>query len=142
MSRTIGNTLGASMGSREACVEVVHTYPITFTASNDTYYTVDFINASADRPVDLELSYQVVTAFNSSVSDFLYLTVEGAALIEGLDAAVAGYFPASNDVVKARITADSMVRIKVQSDGDAPTTGHAVFIVKEIVQNIVPVVQP
>src|SRR5688572_4718447 len=69
MSRTLGNTIGATKGLREGCAEIVHTYPFQYnTAGVLEGVLLDDITASTGSPVDLEVSVQVITAFNNGVS--------------------------------------------------------------------------
>jgi hypothetical protein len=139
-------TLGSTFGPRKGCAEIVHTYTFAWnTAGITDSVNVDIISASTDNPVELEFSVQVVTAFNGTgdaavieiglsadTADFLELSSD--------ESLTPGYYPASNAVAKFRVTAQTEIWItlgNIQLDTDA---GDAVLIVKEIVQNIEPVV--
>src|SRR5688572_27294465 len=131
MSRTIGNTLGASMGSREACAEIVHTYPFSFNTPGITVgIDVDQVVADANNPVQVEFSVQVITAFNDSVGNIIEIN-SGTYLTVG-DASVVGYYPASNAVEKFRLTGTAPITVLFAGSNSDATTGHAVLIVKEI----------
>lgn len=138
MSRTLGN----SFGPREASVEIVHTYPISFDTpgiGEGVGILVDVIHASTDNPVEIEVSVNVVTEFNGS-GDNLF-TVTGFLIIDQIASTIAaGYYPASNAVDKFRITSDTSVTVGYTDSASDATTGFAVVMIKEIVQNTLPVV--
>lgn len=141
------HTLGATSGPRKGCVEIVHTYGFSWDTAgvaNDGI-RVDIIAASTDNPVELEFSVQVVAAFNgtgdapiiqigtaSATDDFLDLSNDESLTI--------GYYPAANAVAKFRVTSQTAIWITTTNIQVDTNAGQAVLIVKEIVQNIEPVV--
>jgi hypothetical protein len=139
-------TLGSTFGPREGCVEIVHTYPFAWNTAgvSGDGVKVDIIAASTDNPVELEFSLQVITAFNGTGDATVIQIGTAAATSDFLDLSndeslTPGYYPAANAVAKFRITTNTgiWITISTQVDTDA---GDAVLIVKEIVQNIEPVV--
>ncbi len=104
---------------------------------------MDTIKASATKPVQIEVSCQVITAFNAVTTNVLTAGTDttanqwlGAAdITEGTP----GFYPASNAVAKFRLTADTDVYLKYTQTGTAATTGSAVFIIKEWSEDTAPI---
>ncbi len=148
MSRTIGNTLGASLGAREGCVEIVHTYPFSFNTPGiltvEEGIEIDQIQASTDQPVELELSIQILTGFDDSTANDVQVGTTGVGSellgISDPDTTIAGYYPAANAVAKARITSNTTIYLSYGPGAGDQTQGSGVLIVKEFFQNILPVV--
>jgi hypothetical protein len=134
------NLTGNVYGQRQASAEVVHTYVVPFNATGiSSGILLDTIRASADKPVHIEHSVSVVTAFNagttnvltfgtSSVADEWY---DASAITEGTP----GYYPSSNAVGKLRVTSDTKIYARFAQTGTAATTGLAILIVKEFQEN-------
>lgn len=133
---SVGNTYGVRQGS----LEIVHTYPVQYnTTGIASAVLVDTIKASVEYPVQVEVSAQVVTAFNAVTTNVLTVGTTTAAtqwLASGdIDETTLGYYPASNAVAKFRLTADTNIYVKYTQTGTAATTGSAIVIVKEFSEN-------
>lgn len=132
-----GNTYG---DLRQAGIVVAHTYPVNFnTTGVASAILVDTIRATTDKPVQVEVSAQVVTAFNAVTTNVLTAGTSATAT-EWLGAAditegTPGYYPASNAVNKFRLTADTPIYVKYTQTGTAATTGAAIILVKEFSEN-------
>lgn len=135
------NTTGNIQGTRQGSAVVTHSYPIAIsTVGISSGVKVDTIEASTFAPVHVEVSMQVVTAFNAVTTNVLTAGTNSTAtqwlgagdVTEGTP----GYYPASNAVFKARLTADTDIYVKYTQTGTAATTGAAVLIVREFTENI------
>lgn len=133
------NTIG-SFEKRQGSASVVHTYPVQFdTTGIASGVKVDTIKASATSPVQVEVSCQVITAFNAGTTNVLTAGTDSTAtqwlgagdITEGTP----GFYPAANAVAKFRLTSDTDIYIKYTQTGTAATTGSAVVIVKEWTEN-------
>lgn len=130
------NTLGA-FTKRQGSAAVVHTYPVQFdTAGIASAIKVDTISAAADSPVQIEVSAQVITAFNAVTTNVLTAGTDAASANQWLAAGditegTPGFYPANNVVKKFRLTANTDIYVKYTQTGTAATTGSAVIIVKE-----------
>lgn len=134
------NTTGNIQGTRQGSAVVTHSYPISFdTLGISSGVKVDTIEASAFAPVQVEVSLQVITAFNAVTTNVLTAGTNSTAtqwlgsgdVTEGTP----GYYPASNAVAKFRLTADTDIYVKYTQTGTAATTGAAVLIVREFTEN-------
>lgn len=134
-----GDTFGTRMGSGA----VTHTYPIAYNSSGiSAAVLVDTISAASDNPVQVEVSCQIVTTFNAGT-----LAAHNALTVGTNDTATqwlttvnttattAGYYPASNNVFKARLTTTTPIYVKYVQTSTAATTGQAVVIVREYQEN-------
>lgn len=121
--------------------KVAHTYQVNFGTNNiGAGVQVDTISASVDRPVQAEVSAQVVTAFNGSTNTLTVGTSSTATEWLGssdITEGTPGYYPASNAVKKFRLTADTPIWVKytqnsatgtLTSDNTAPSDGDTVTI--------------
>jgi hypothetical protein len=138
------NTIGAFL-TRQGSANVVHTYPVQFnTTGIASGIKVDTIRASAAKPVQIEVSAQVITAFNAVTTNVLTAGTDTTAT-QWLGAAditegTPGFYPASNAVKKFRLTADTDVYLKYTQTGTAATTGSAVIIIKEFSEDTASIV--
>lgn len=119
---------------------VAHTYDVNFNTAAGSGVLVDTISASTDRPVQVEVSAQVVTAFNGSTNVLTVGTSSTATEWLGssdITEGTPGYYPASNAVKKFRLTADTPIWVKytqnsatgtLTSDNTAPSDGDTVTI--------------
>lgn len=120
---------------------VAHTYQVNYnTPGIVNGIIVDTISASTDRPVQVEVSAQVVTAFNGSANTLTVGTSSTATEWLGsadITEGTPGYYPASNAVKKFRLTADTPIWVKytenfatgtLTSDNTAPSDGDTVTI--------------
>ena len=91
--------------------------------------------ASVTKPVLLEITAQVVTAFNAVTTNVLTL---GDSADSGIDnylaagditEATPGFYPAGG-VVRVRLEADSVITASYTQSGTAATTGKARFIIR------------
>lgn len=91
--------------------------------------------ASVAKPVLLEITAQVVTAFNAATTNVLTL---GDSADSGIDNYLAaaditegtpGFYPAGG-VVRVRLEADSTIMAKYAQTGTAATTGKVRFIIR------------
>lgn len=138
------NSTGQTYGTRQGGVGVHHSYPVQFnTPGIGSAILVDVIKADPNNPVQVEVSAQVITAFNAATTNVLTIGTTTAAN-EWLSASgnplVVGYSPASNAVAKFRLIADTNVYVKFTQSGGAATTGAAVIFVKEFDENAIPIV--
>lgn len=138
------NTLGA-FTKRQGSAAVVHTYPVQFdTAGIASAIKVDTISAAADSPVQIEVSAQVITAFNAGTTNVLTAGTDTTAnqwLAAGdITEGTPGFYPAANAVTKFRLTANTDVYVKYTQTGTAATTGSAVIIIKESSEDTVSIV--
>lgn len=121
--------------------KVAHTYQVNFNTTGVVNgILVDTISASTDRPVHVEVSAQVVTAFNGSANVLTAGTSSTATEWLGsadITEGTPGYYPASNAVKKFRLTADTPIWVKytqntatgtLTSDNTAPSDGDTVTI--------------
>lgn len=139
------NSIGA-FTIREGSASIVHSYPVAFnTTGIASGVKVDTIKASTYAPVQIEVSAQVITAFNAVSTNVLtvgYDTTANQWLASGdITEGTPGYYPANNAVTKFRLTADTDIYIKYTQTGTAATTGAAVIFVKEIQEDVSPIVQ-
>lgn len=134
------NITGNIAGQRQGCVPVSHSYPFQFNTSGiASAIKVDTIFASAANPVQIEVSCQVITAFNAASTNVVTAGTDTTAtqwlgsgdVTEGTP----GYYPASNAVFKGRLTANTDIYVKYTQSGTAATTGSAVLLVKEFSEN-------
>lgn len=139
------HSLGNTYGTRQGSFEIVHSYPVQFnTTGIASAILVDTIRASAEYPVQVEVSAQVVTAFNAASTNVLTAGTDTTAnqwlgsadITEGTP----GYYPASNAVNKFRLTADTNIYVKYTQTGTAANTGAAVIFVKEWQENAIAIV--
>lgn len=83
--------------------------------------------ASDDRPVLLEAFAEVLTAFNATTSNVLTLGTTSTAteLIDssGITEGTAGFYPASNNVVKARLVANTPIYVKYAGSAAVAASG-------------------
>lgn len=134
------NLTGNVYGERQASTEVVHTYVFNFNSTAiASGILVDTIRASADKPVQMEVSVQVVTAFNAGTNNFIEIgtTATGTDILAhaSITAGTPAYYPASNAVAKSRLTADTPIYVTYIQSSTAATTGKGVLIVKEFQEN-------
>ncbi len=134
------NLTGNVYGERQASVHVIHTYVVNFNSTGvSSAILLDTIRATTDKPVQIECSAQVVTAFNAVSTNVLTLgstTTATEYLASGdITEGTPGYYPASNAVTKFRLTSDTPLYVKYTQSGTAATTGQAVMIVKEFSEN-------
>lgn len=134
------NTIG-TFEKRQGSASIVHTYPVNFSTTGiASGVKVDTIKASASKPVQIEVSCQVVTAFNAVTTNVLTLGTDTTAtqwLAAGdITEGTPGFYPASNAVKKFRLTADTDIYAKYTQSGTAATTGAAVFMVKECSEDV------
>lgn len=120
-----GNTMSqARKGSGEVC----HTYDLNYnTTGAASGILLDTIDASATNPVQIEVSAQVVTAFNAATNNFIDIGTTGTggewvghASITG---GTPGYYPASNAVKKFRLTALTPFYASYTQTGSVAATG-------------------
>jgi hypothetical protein len=138
------NTIGA-FTLREGSASVVHTYPVQFnTTGIASGIKVDRILASAEKPVQIEVSAQVITAFNAVTTNVLTVGTDTTATqwlgAGNITEGTPGFYPASNAVAKFRLTAETDVYIKYTQSGTAATTGAAVIIIKETFEDTASIV--
>lgn len=103
-------TRGNVFSGRLAGFVCSHTWPVEFNTSGiGTGVLLDVINASTTNPVQIEVSCQIVTAFNAATSNVLTVgTSAGGTQWLGssdITEGTPGYYPASNAVTKFRLTA-------------------------------------
>ncbi len=135
------NLTGNVYGDRQASASVAHSYVVNFnTTGISSGVLVDTIRATADRPVQVSVSCQVVTAFNAVSTNVLTAGTSTTAtewLASGdITEGTPGYYPASNAVAKFRLTADTPIYVKYTQSGTAATTGQAVLIIHEFQENL------
>lgn len=122
------NLTGNIYGQRQASLACFHTYPVSFNTSGiATAVQLETFRATADKPLLVEISACVITAFNAASMNVLtagtsttsneWLT--SSDITEGTP----GFYPASNAVKKFRLTADTPMYVKYTQTGDAPATG-------------------
>lgn len=138
------NTIG-TFTQREGSAEIVHTYPVQFnTTGIASGVKVDTIKASATAPVQVEVSCQVITAFNAVTTNVLTMGTDTTAnqwlAAADITEGTPGFYPASNAAKKFRLTSDTDIYAKYTQTGTAATTGSAVFIVKEWVEDVTAIV--
>lgn len=134
------NTIG-TFTKRQGNAVVSHTYPVNFnTTGIASAVKVDTINASEAVPVQIEVSCQVITAFNAVTTNVLTMGTDTTAtqwLAAGdITEGTPGFYPASNAVKKFRLTAATDIYAKYTQTGTAATTGAAVFIIKEWTEEV------
>lgn len=103
-------TRGNVFSGRLAGFNCTHTWPVEYnTTGIGTGVLLDVINASTTNPVQIEVSCQIVTAFNAATSNVLTVgTSAGGTQWLGASDITEGtpaYYPASNAVAKFRLTA-------------------------------------
>lgn len=96
----ITKTAGNSYGTRLASAEAVHTYPVQFNTSGvSSAILLDVLKASATDPVQLEVSCQVVTAFNAATTNVLTVGTSTTATellpAQSITEGTAGFYPAN-----------------------------------------------
>jgi hypothetical protein len=138
------NTIGA-FTLREGSASVVHTYPVQFnTTGIASGIKVDRILASTTNPVQIEVSAQVITAFNAVTTNVLTVGTDTTATqwlgAGNITEGTPGFYPASNAVAKFRLTAETDVYIKYTQTGTAATTGSAIIIIKETFEDTASIV--
>lgn len=115
-------------GKFQGSPKVAHTYQVFYnTAGIASGIQVDTISASPASPVQVEVSADVVTAFNAASSNVLTAGTSSTAtewlgsgdITEGTP----GYYPASNAVNKFRLTTDTQIWVKYTQSGSAQATG-------------------
>lgn len=123
------NQTGDTYGVRQGSDITVHTFPVAFNTTGiaSGVFTGTIIKASADKPVQIEVSAQVVTAFNAASTNVLTAGTSTTAN-EWLDSTnitegTPGYYPASNAVKKFRLTAGTGIYVKYTQTGDVAATG-------------------
>lgn len=134
---------GAIQGQRLGSFSTVHTLPYSWnTTGINAGILVGVIRASANKPVQIEVSYVVATAFDGAGSSVgVGTTTTATEWINATSTQAAGYFPAANAVGKFRLVADTPIYIRQYGDADE-AAGAAVVIVKEQRQASVPVTLP
>lgn len=115
-------------GAFQGSPKVAHTYIVNYNTNNIANgVQVDTISASVDRPVQVEVSANVVTAFNAASSNVLTAGTSSTATewLGGSDITEGnpGYYPASNAVKKFRLTTDTPIWVKYTQSGSAQATG-------------------
>lgn len=111
------NLTGASL-TRLGGVAVLHSYPINFdTAGIGTGVLIDTFYATTTNPIQIEVSCQIVTAFNAGTSNVLTVGTTAALANQWLGSSditegTPGYYPASNAVAKFRLTDITQVYAK------------------------------
>ena len=138
------NLTGNIYGNRQGSVDVTHTYPIAFnTTGIGSSILVDRIQASAQRPVQVEVSCNVTAIFNAGTTNVLTVGTSTAATewfgTGDIDETATGYYPASNAVKKFRLTSDTPVYIKYTQSGTPGSAGKAVVIIREYAENSAPI---
>lgn len=132
---------GAIQGQRQGSARTVHTFPVTFSTSGiGSGKLLAVLRASATNPVEVEVSAQVVTAFDGGTPVLTVGTTTAATqwLASGdITEGTPGYYPASNASTKFRLVADTSIYAKYTSDA-SDTAGAAVIIVKEERQSVAP----
>ncbi len=116
---------GNVYGNRQASRQDVHTYDVNFNSTGvGTGILLDTISASADSPVQVEVSCEIVTVFNATTANTLTVGTTSSPANEWLASGditegTAGYYPANNNPFKARLTSDT--NIYVRSFGNQAT---------------------
>lgn len=91
------------------------------------------VQASVAKPVMLEISAQVVTAFNGGTTNVLTLGTSAGSNDQYIAAAditeaTPGFYPAAP--VRVRLEADTTITARYTQTGTAATTGKARFIIR------------
>ena len=132
------NATGPVYGNRRASLVTRHTFPFDFSqrASTTAGIQLAIIRASADKPVQVIASVQVIAAFNSGTSDTITLgttTTATEIIPSGVTAGSPGYYPTAT--TRARFVVDTPIYLKYTSAGTAPTTGTGVVLVEAYTEN-------
>jgi hypothetical protein len=134
---------GDVYGNRQGCCPVVHTYAVQYnTTGISSGILVDTLKASTDNPVQVKVSLQIATTFNAGTAAVNNSVTAGTSTsanewitTANCTATAAAYYPASNAVVKQRLTADTPIYVKFAQTGTAATTGTAILMVEEFQEN-------
>lgn len=123
------NQTGDTYGTRQGSDATIHSFPVAYntTGLSSGLSSGIVIKASADKPVQIECSAQVVTAFNAATTNLLSLgnstTATEYIASASITGGTAGYYPTSNAVGKFRLTADATIYAKYAQTGDVAATG-------------------
>jgi hypothetical protein len=132
------NITGDMYGPRRGSVPVRLTYPFDFSQRTALASAVQLatIRASGDKPAQVIVTVQIVTAFNSGTSDTITVGTSTTAteiIPSGITAGTPGYYPSTT--ARARFILDSPLYLKYVSVGTTPTAGQGVLILEIYTEN-------
>jgi hypothetical protein len=134
---------GDTYGQRQGCVAVEHSYIVDYnTTGIANGVLVDTIRASTDNPVQVNVSCQIVTAFNAGAGAANNSITAGTSTAANewlttanTTATAAGYYPVVTAAVRQRLTADTPIYVKFAQTSTPATAGRAVVFVREFQEN-------